>query len=49
MNHGWHTKNDTNELIHKIDSQTEKHTITKGEKDGGGVRSLRLTYTHYYI
>ena len=38
MNHGWHTKNDTNELIHKIDSQTQKHTYNyqKGKGWGGG-------------
>ena len=50
----WNLKNDINELIYKteIDSQTtNKLMVTGGIAGGGGreIRSLGLTYTHYYV
>ena len=46
-------KNDTNELIQKteIDPQTQKTNLwlPKGKAGEGKIRSLGLTYTHYYV
>ena len=45
-------RGDTNELIDKRERLTDfknKLLVTEGKMWGEGIRSLILTYTHYYI